>query len=259
VNRQIRCSLLDGVASIVHEASTMCDGRRIRGLAALLAGILAAGCHVPLHLPVEPGATFALHENHGQFVVDHLGSLPSPEVTLPGWFRAPGAASYLLESGGQAIAAFWMAAPGAVNVRATTDKTGPITGAVEPSWQDGAIQLTLRPAKADAVHTGTFVSTEPASVLSRNLQTVLDIRRSFRADVLDVRDAPVGWIRVRIGPYQDAARIYDGALPPTVPNELAAAVAIALGSELDWIQAHAINVYQSDTGETPLERSVPVH
>jgi len=62
---------------------------------------------------------------------------------------------------------------------------------------------------------------------------------------------------VRIGPYQPAPRIYDGVLPSDFPAGLAVAAAVAVGSEVDWIEAHAIDVYRG-VGGGPLEQSVPI-
>ena len=64
-------------------------------------------------------------------------------------------------------------------------------------------------------------------------------------------------LRVRISPYQTAPRIYEAALPTTIPPPLAAATAAALDAEVDWIESHATNVYRG-TGDGPLERSVPL-
>ena len=45
-------------------------------------------------------------------------------------------------------------------------------------------------------------------------------------------------------------------LPPTVDPALSAAAAVALDAEIDWIEAHALDVYRGD-GSGGLERSIP--
>jgi hypothetical protein len=46
-------------------------------------------------------------------------------------------------------------------------------------------------------------------------------------------------------------------LPGDVDMGLAAATGVALGSELDWIEAHVLDVYRGNVGG-PLKQSVPI-
>jgi hypothetical protein len=52
-------------------------------------------------------------------------------------------------------------------------------------------------------------------------------------------------------------RLYDGLLPAAVGPGLAAAAAVALGSELDWIEDHALDVYRGSSGG-PVRESIPL-
>ena len=94
-------------------------------------------------------------------------------------------------------------------------------------------------------------------MLSRNAQTVLDVRGTYRAALRDAKGGETGWLRVKVTPYAESPRIYDGVLPAEVGPGLAAATAVALGSEIDWIENHALNVYRGTSGG-PLRESVPM-
>ena len=54
--------------------------------------------------------------------------------------------------------------------------------------------------------------------------------------------------RLRIGPYEQAARIYEAALPAGVDDRLGVAAVLSLAREIDWIEAHTTNVYENDNG-----------
>ena len=95
------------------------------------------------------------------------------------------------------------------------------------------------------------------SVLTRDTHTNLDVRGRYRAALRDATGAEVGWLRLRIGPYERAPRIYEAKLPAGVSDPLAVAAVLSLASELDWIEGHTQNVYQNDRG--PLIQSIPIH
>jgi hypothetical protein len=88
-------------------------------------------------------------------------------------------------------------------------------------------------------------------------ETILDVRGRYLAALRNAAGAEVGWMRLRIGPYQPAARIYEAKLPAGVSEGLAVAAVISLASELDWIEANTQNVYPKDRG--PLIQSIPMH
>src|SRR5262249_59315924 len=93
--------------------------------------------------------------------------------------------------------------------------------------------------------------------VSRAAQRILDVGGRYRAALRDATGAEVGWLRLRVGPYEPAARIYEAKLPAGVSDDLAIAAVISLASELDWIEGHTQNVYQKDRG--PLFQSIPLH
>ena len=93
--------------------------------------------------------------------------------------------------------------------------------------------------------------------LNWSYRNLLDIRGRYQATLRDATGAEVGWLRLRIGPYEPAARIYEAKLPAGVSDNLGVAAVLSLASELDWIEGHTQNVYQKDRG--PLIQSIPLH
>ena len=83
------------------------------------------------------------------------------------------------------------------------------------------------------------------SVLSRNAQTVLDVRGSYEATVLDDAGHIVGWWKTRLQePYEP--RVFEGSIPVSPVDD--AGVAVALNSEVDWIEDRVIDVYRGTSG-----------
>jgi len=219
--------------------------------------ILLLGCaRLFRPVPVDPDVTFAAHAEHGGLAVDRLPGGGAGRVVAPGWLRWPGAPSFVLREDDRTLARLWLTAPARVEVRSAEAPESE----VEPSWDENALRLTLRPASGAPLRTDVFERTAPGTgppVLSRAAQSVLDVRGAYRAVLRDTKGAPAGWLRVRVGPYQEAPRIYDGVLPDGVSPGLAAATAVALGSEIDWIEDHALNVYRGDAAG-PLRESLPL-
>ncbi len=228
-------------------------------LATVLATVarFALGCAVPPpSVTVDSGVTFAIHRAHGGLVIDRFDTGRSGRLRPASWLRRPGEPTFVLEVADETPVAFWLPAPATVVVR----RDGTAVGDVRPEWEDGAIRLTLASRDGPPLRTDVFGREGAAagpSVLTRAVSTVLDVRGTFRAPVRDPAGAAVGWLRVRIGPYLEAPRLYDGVLLASVPPALAVAAAVALDGEVDWIEDHAVNVYRSDGGGR-LEQSVPL-
>jgi hypothetical protein len=144
-------------------------------------------------------------------------------------------------------------------VRSRAGASAPSSDQVRSAWEDNVIRLTLEARDGATFRTGVFVreggGTGP-DTLSRAAQTVLDARGTFRAELRDAGDTPVGWLRARNNPYQAATRIYDAALPPAIDDSLAVAAFLVLDAELTWIEDHALDVYRGQGGG-PVERSSP--
>ena len=233
----------------------------LRATAAIaLAAVMILACAtMGRHVEVDPDATFAAHQEHNGLAVDRFERGRSGRLAPAGWLRLPGAPTFVLDVEGERVAAVWLAGSEAV-VRRTVSEASPLVGDVTPTWDDGAVRLTLRPSGAPAFRTDVFGRKSSGSgftSLTRVAQTVLDVRGTWEATVRDASGVAAGWMRVRISPYQPAPRIFDAVLPAGLPPELATAAAASLSAEVDWIEDHALNVYRGSGGGGPLERSVP--
>jgi hypothetical protein len=229
----------------------------IHRLAGVFLALFAACGGFRRPVPVDPDATFAAHREHRGFVVDRLQRGQAARILPGALIRLHGEPTWVLEADGETTAAFWVEG-GDVLVRHAVDAGGPLAGRVVPAWDDGAVRLHVRNGADEIARTDVFRRTGGGTgptVLTRAAQTVLDVRGTYEASVQDARGAKVGWMRVRIGPYQEAPQIYEASLPDTIPPPLVAAATVALGIEIDWIEEHAIDVYRGPGGS--LERSVP--
>ncbi len=55
-----------------------------------------------------------------------------------------------------------------------------------------------------------------------------------------------GYPAVREGPgcWRQLPFVYEAMLPPSLDDNLAAAAVVVLGTEIDWIQSHALDLYR---------------
>ena len=215
-------------------------------LTLLLALGITAGCAPRLDVPVDPRVDFAAHVESRGLVVDRAPS-GEPAVLVPApTFPFSAGPTYVLQANDKTLAALWVKDPAHVTVRQTSDPNAPVIGRVEAHWNHGAIHLTLKPVDGPELQSSVFERTDgPAhpSVLTWYATTVLDVRGFYFAELHDPSGAPAGWLRVRISPYMAAPRIYDGVLPPTVQESLAAAAAELIDSDVDYIESRAVNPY----------------
>ncbi len=225
------------------------EGRERWPLPALSIIVLsAAACVMARQLPVDPGVTFAAHEAHGGLVIDRMKSVRHAELMPLRWVRLPGDPTFLLRSECQTVAALWLRGPAHVEVRQDGSTAAPLIGGVDADWDGGAIRLTLRPANDAPLRAGPFqredTGTGPAA-LSRTVETSLDIAGTYRAALRGPSGLPNGWLRVRVSPYgAGPPRVYEAMLPPSLDDNLAAAAVVVLGTEIDWIQSHALDLYR---------------
>lgn len=219
---------------------------------------VGAGCGPPRRLAVEPDVTFAAHLEHEGVVFDRLAGDESAVVRPRSILRSPGTASYVLERAGRPAAALWLISTATVDARVADSSSAPVVASVMPQWSNGALRLTLAPTGATALQTDEFARVPPggpSEALTRTLPSIIDLRGTYRAVVRDGSGAPVGWLRLRLGPYLEAPRLYDGVLPAAVGPELVAATTVALSSEVDWIEWHTLDVYRG-SGDGPRGLSV---
>jgi len=219
----------------------------------------AYGCGVRA-IPMDSDASFAMHQENRMFVMDRPKSGAPAVVTAAEWFRTPGAPAWALRHNGETLAAYWIDGNAGMTARTGSEASDRPLGAVSPSWDDNAIRLKIEALDGQPVRSDVFARTEDGgapSVLTRDTQTILDVRGRYQAALRDTTGAEVGWLRLRIGPYEPAARIYEAKLPASVSDTLAVAAVLSLASEIDWIEGHTQNVYQKDRG--PLIQSIPMH
>jgi hypothetical protein len=193
---------------------------------------LAAGCirddTQPLP-PFDPAATCVAHAGHGGLAID----------------RMPGAAMGRFE--GRSFGEFVAYADHVPIAVLRTTSLATVAGrdlAVTPSWTPDGIRLAIA-SSAGTLSTGQFIRADGRPgmpTLARTAQTNLDVRGTFRAELSDAGGAPRGWFAVRV-PGPDEPRLFFGDLPGASPAA-GPAMALALVSELDWIDDHTIDVYR---------------
>jgi hypothetical protein len=208
--------------------------------------VAASGCAAARsRAAVPPEATFAARQTADGLAIDRLANGGPAVVVPPGWLHLPGEPTFVLRNHTGERAALWVTEPGRVVVRRGRTEDAPLLGRVVPSWEDGAIRLRIEPAHGPAVLTDVFARTDggasPAA-LSRLARSSAAARGIYRATLRREDGTPVGWLEVRVGVRQSTFTTYDGALPPTIDEPLAAATVVALGSEIDWIDAHVRGV-----------------
>ena len=194
---------------------------------------------------IERGVTFAAHDVHGGLVVDHWAGGAPGELQPASWFRWPGGPSHVLRTGGTEGAALWLGAPGRATVRSGPTTDAPITGRVEPSWDDNAIRLTITPAVGPPIRSDVFTRLDLGAgpdELSRITTQWALVRGTYQAALRTPDGKQVGWLRAQVGLHQDGFVGYEGVLPATVDQGLAAGAASALGSEIYWIAERTIDV-----------------
>jgi hypothetical protein len=211
-------------------------------------------------IPVDSDVTFAMHQENRVFVVDRPLSGAPALVTAAEWLRTPGDPAWALRRDGKTLAAYWIDGNAGTTARAGLRASDQPLGDVRPSWDDNAIRLHIDPAEGQPIASDVFARTDGGggtAALSRNSRTILDVRGRYQATLRDAKGTEVGWLRLRIGPYEPAARVYEATLPAGVSEGLAVGAVLSLADEIDWIEGHTLNVYQSDKG--PLIQSIPIH
>lgn len=194
---------------------------------------------------VDPTLTFAAHEVHAGLVIDRTPrggtGLVTPES---GWHWSE--PTFVLHEGHGRDKIVRVVSPARVVVRTAGPSTD--AGTVEPSWDNNAIRLTIRPAKGPPIQSDVFRRVNHGagpSVLTRLDQDTIDLRGAYQASLRTPDGTPVGWIGLIVGEDQPGHVMYQGVLPETVDGGLAAGIAEALSSEVGWIEGHTRSVYRS--------------
>jgi hypothetical protein len=207
---------------------------------ALVSGCAAVWGCAPVQIPateVDRDATFAAHRVHDGFLIDRLqdgGSGVIEPAQLLNW-----QGEFRVRSQDATLGDLRITAPASVEVR-----EGGAAHDIQPAWDDGAIRLTLNRTTGAPLHVGPFerINGSGYSVLSRNAPTLLDVRGTYRAAVVDADGHPVGWWQVNVSePYEP--RLFQGAAPGVSPA-VGAGLSLALNSEIDWIENQTLDVYR---------------
>jgi hypothetical protein len=216
-------------------------------LVTLVLGLCA--CARPLGLAppeFDSKATFAAYRTHDGLAIARAEGGSSGTLDAAGWSGLT--PTYHLRLGDAAVAELQVPSTAEVVIRRPGG--GAAEGGVDPSWDDGAIRLAIRDATGERLHTRRFRAPEYTaglSMLTRNAQTSLDLRGTYHSDLLDTRDAVVGWLQVRVW-EPSGRRVYEGVFPQGYPVAAAAAAALALDSEIDWIKRYVYDATRGSTG-----------
>ena len=176
---------------------------------------------------IDPQATFAAYKTHDGLTIARAPGGATGTVNAAGWSDL--APAYRVEVGGRTVAQLRVPSTAEVDVDA-----GGVRGQVQPSWDDQAIRLTIRSTTGETLRTRSFRAVEITSglsLLSRNAQTTLDMRGTYRSDLRDASDRVVGWLQVHVWePF--GWQVYEAVFPDGYPIADAAAAALALDSEV---------------------------
>ena len=207
-------------------------------MALLAAGLLGGGCVVAAEpIPVPPGPTFAAHTVHGGLVVDRMQNGDTGVAEPEGGWSAltnPQFDVHFNGAGGDRR----LVGTGPIVVHRGTSDEGPVSGRVEPSWDDQAIRLTLRPASGPPLTSDIFTRIDAGGgqeELTRSAQDSIDLRGSYQAALRDPSGKEVGWLRIHVASWAPTMATCEGLLPPTIGEGMAVAAAETLGTEVDWI------------------------
>lgn len=220
-----------------------------RWVATLVLAALAGCSYRALGLAppeIDPKATFAAYRTHDGLAIARAEGGLTGTIDAAGWSDL--APAYRVALGGNVVGELRVPSPGRIEVRAPG--TGAVVGEVQPSWDDGAIRLAIRPTGGDLLRTRTFRAAETTSglsILTRNAQSSLDLRGTYRSDLRDAGDHVVGWLQVRVW-EPSGRRVYEAVFPAGFPVADAAAAALALDSEIDWIKRYVLDAIRGSTG-----------
>lgn len=215
-------------------------GAMLGALALLASSCMTAAAPVR----VDPALTFAAHETHAGLVIDRAPDGRTGLAEPQGGFHLEPV--YVLRTGDGHDEQLRVMGPGRVVVerRAAASEASQV-GLVEPTWENNAIRLTIRPADGPPIQSGLFRRTDQGagtSVLSRLDQDRIDLEGAYQATLRAPDGTSVGSFGLIVGKGQPGHVMYEGILPRDIDGGLAAATAAALGSEIAFIEAQTRGV-----------------
>ncbi len=206
-------------------------------MALLAAGLLGGGCVVAAKpIPVPPGLTFAAHTVHGGLVVDRMQNGDTGVAEPEGGWSSLTNPEFDVHFNG-ANGDRRLVGTGPIVIHRGTSDEGPVSGRVEPSWDDQAIRLTLRPANGPPLTSDVFTRIDGGAgmeELTRTRSTRSTCEEPTRRRCGIPRDGR----RLASHPRRPWSPTYgdrEGVLPPTIGEGMAVAAAETLGTEVDWI------------------------
>ena len=207
--------------------------------AAVAALVLTSGCALLRKVnTVDPSADFTAHPGYTGIVLTHLPGGQAAKLVRAGSTASSSGPTHELEVDGKPVAALWITDHTHVVVRQTANVTAPPVGDVLASWKDSGINMIFHSADGVTCHTSRFHRVGGPnfrSVLDREMYAIRDLPGVYRAELRDEHDAPVGWLSVRILPYQGLPRDYQAALPGRLNGPMAAGAVALLDSEIATI------------------------
>jgi len=201
----------------------------VRTVCALLATVVLFGstgvaAQAQRLATTDPEPTFTAHAIHGGVAIDHMTG-GEPTVLEPtGWVHWPGDPTLVMR-GGRHPLGLWLVETGHVVVRDGTTEDSPVIARVEPSWDNNAIRLTLRPADGPPIQSDVFerVGVGAAySMLTRLANSSTEVPGTYQAAMRTSDGAEVGWLRVTVG-GRPGSILWQGDLPASIDEVLAAA------------------------------------
>lgn len=212
----------------------------VRGAATVAVVIsLSNGCSLlPKSRLADPSIDFAAHPGYRGLVVDRMEGGQTAVLVRAHSTPSSAGPTHLLQTDGTTIAALWVADHNHITVRQTPDAAAPFVGDVLASWRHGALRLTFHSADGASFHTSRFDRIDGEqfpNILDREMYSVMDLPGVYRAELRDARNVPVGWLRVRILPYQGLPRDYTADVPGPLNGPLAVGAVALVDSEIDSI------------------------
>jgi hypothetical protein len=208
-------------------------------MVSVLAGCSAMGLSPP---EIDSRATFAAYRTSEGLTIARTEGGKTGTIDALGWSGL--VPTYRVVVGGVSLGELRVPSTARVEVRSTDPPDRPSHGEIVPDWDDGAIRLAIRPGTGDTLRTRTFhrvATTAGLTVLTRNMLSQADMRGTYRSDLRGPVDSVVGWLQVHIW-EPSGQRVFEGAFPRGFPVADAAAAALALDSEVDWIRRYAFDL-----------------
>ena len=184
---------------------------------------IAIACTVAIASHGARAETFSAKLTHRGLVTD-AGDGTTSALVRQGWLQHRDGPTFAYRTGGQTVAGVWTDGGAAAVVRSGTSVAAPVIGRVIPSWDDGALRLSIQPAGGAAIRTDVFRQPDRGPTLARDILTRAELEGTYRAILRTDGGRKDGWLTVHIDP--EGATRFEGDLPATIPPALAAAAAV---------------------------------